>query len=86
MLPAGSYGGAPGVVDVSLQSIAGSGSAIQYAKFTSQDALGRYLVAQYHIRTPTELSSCRDVPSMINEREKTLETGAKSIVGQGFNE
>ncbi len=61
MLPAGSYGGAPGVVDVALQSGSGggmSGGGIQYSKFTSQDALGKYLVAQYHIRTPTELSSC----------------------------
>jgi hypothetical protein len=27
-------------------------------KFTSQMELGRYLTAQYHIRTPNELSSC----------------------------
>jgi Cytochrome c7 and related cytochrome c len=29
-----------------------------YTKFTSQMELGRYLTAQYHIRTPNELSSC----------------------------
>jgi len=29
-----------------------------YQKFTSQDELGRYLTAQYHIRTPNELASC----------------------------
>ena len=29
-----------------------------YQKFTSQDDLGRYLTAQYHIRTANELSSC----------------------------
>ncbi len=29
-----------------------------YQKFTSQMELGRYLTAQYHIRTPNELSSC----------------------------
>jgi len=27
-------------------------------KFTSQMELGKYLTAQYHIRTPNELSSC----------------------------
>ncbi|MBS1800133.1 MAG: cytochrome c3 family protein [Acidobacteria bacterium] len=29
-----------------------------YTKFTSQMELGKYLTAQYHIRTPDELSSC----------------------------
>ena len=29
-----------------------------FTKFTSQMELGRYLTAQYHIRTPNELSSC----------------------------
>jgi len=29
-----------------------------YQKFTNQMDLGRYLTAQYHIRTPNELSSC----------------------------
>jgi len=29
-----------------------------YQKFTSQMELGKYLTAQYHIRTPEELSSC----------------------------
>ena len=29
-----------------------------YEKFTSQDQLGKYLTAQYHIRTPNELASC----------------------------
>jgi hypothetical protein len=29
-----------------------------YRKFTSQMDLGRYLTAQYHIRTPQQLSSC----------------------------
>ena len=29
-----------------------------YRKFTSQDDLGRYLTAQYHIRTANELASC----------------------------
>ncbi|MBW4028447.1 MAG: cytochrome c3 family protein [Acidobacteria bacterium] len=29
-----------------------------YTKYTSQEALGKFLVAQYHIRTPRELSSC----------------------------
>ena len=29
-----------------------------YQKFTSQEDLGKYLTAQYHIRRPEELSSC----------------------------
>jgi hypothetical protein len=29
-----------------------------YKKFTSQEDLGKYLTAQYHIRRPEELSSC----------------------------
>ena len=29
-----------------------------YQKFTSQIELGKYLTAQYHIRTPNELASC----------------------------
>ena len=33
-------------------------SELNYQKFTSQDSLGKYLTAQYHIRTPNELSSC----------------------------
>jgi hypothetical protein len=31
---------------------------VNYQKFTSQTELGRYLTAQYHIRTPNELASC----------------------------
>jgi Cytochrome c7 and related cytochrome c len=31
---------------------------VSYTKFTSQDDLGKYLTAQYHIRTANELSSC----------------------------
>jgi hypothetical protein len=39
---------------------AGSGAGISATplKFTSQMELGKYLTAQYHIRTPNELSSC----------------------------
>jgi hypothetical protein len=33
-------------------------SASSYTKFTSQEALGAFLVKQYGIRNPTELSSC----------------------------
>lgn len=57
MLPAYPRGEA-GVMDVGLTGANSSDSAAQYLKFTSQDALGKYLVAQYHIRTPQELSSC----------------------------
>ncbi len=31
---------------------------VSYAKFTNQEALGKFLVGQYHIRDPHELSSC----------------------------
>jgi hypothetical protein len=57
MLPAYRQG-EPEVVDVGMSSTSPQGSGVQYTKFTSQDALGKYLVAQYHIRTPQELSSC----------------------------
>ena len=33
-------------------------AALHYEKFTSQEDLGKFLVGQYHIRTPRELSSC----------------------------
>jgi hypothetical protein len=40
-------------------SDSGTGAAsIHYAKFTNQEALGKFLLQQYHVRTPTELSSC----------------------------
>ncbi len=29
-----------------------------YVKYTDQESLGKYLIQQYHIRTPQELSSC----------------------------
>jgi hypothetical protein len=31
---------------------------VSYQKFTRQEDLGKYLTAQYHIRTANELSSC----------------------------
>jgi hypothetical protein len=33
-------------------------AALHYEKFTSQDQLGHFLLKQYHIRPPNELSSC----------------------------
>jgi Cytochrome c7 and related cytochrome c len=33
-------------------------AGLHYTKFTDQDALGKYLTQEYHIRTPQELSSC----------------------------
>jgi hypothetical protein len=35
-----------------------AGSVSLYHKFTSQDQLGQFLVHQYKIRTPKELTSC----------------------------
>jgi hypothetical protein len=49
-----------GVADMELVSL-NSGEATDSApfhKFTSQDALGQFLVHSYKIRTPKELSSC----------------------------
>ncbi len=45
--------GGPSVSEASPVLLPGS-----YQKFTSQIELGRYLTAQYHIRTPNELTSC----------------------------
>ena len=46
-------------------SSAGKGSVeapvpanLHYVKFTAQDALGKYLLVQYHIRPPRQLTSC----------------------------
>jgi len=33
-------------------------AVLHYEKFTSQDQLGHFLLKQYHIRTPNDLSSC----------------------------
>jgi len=33
-------------------------AVLSYQKFTSQEELGKFLVGQYNIRTPHELSSC----------------------------
>ncbi len=33
-------------------------ATLHYVKLTDQDSLGKYLIKQYHIRTPQELSSC----------------------------
>jgi hypothetical protein len=41
-----------------LGPLMGVMTAANYQKFTSQEDLGKYLVTQYHIRTPNELSSC----------------------------
>ena len=47
-----------------------------YQKFTSQMDLGKYLTAQYHIRTPNELVELRDVPPMkTTTRDGTTDDG-----------
>ena len=33
-------------------------ASLNYTKFTSQKALGDFLIDQYHIRPPRQLSSC----------------------------
>ncbi len=48
--------------DVNMSSIPPVGlppvSALSYQRFTSQDDLGKFLTARYHIRAANELSSC----------------------------
>jgi hypothetical protein len=51
----GEAAGAP-VSDTGSASL--PAAPINYVKFTDQDKLGHFLVEQYHIRTPRELSSC----------------------------
>ena len=48
-------GGVSAVSDAPAGAVAMPAS---YQKFTNQMDLGKYLTAQYHIRTPNELSSC----------------------------
>jgi Cytochrome c7 and related cytochrome c len=50
--PAALVGDAPGT------AMSQSASALPYQKFTSQEELGQFLVKQYHIRTPKDLTSC----------------------------
>jgi Cytochrome c7 and related cytochrome c len=50
-------GSAPGQAISDVPS-AGLMIPASYQKFTSQADLGKYLTAQYHIRTPNELASC----------------------------
>lgn len=33
-------------------------AALHYTKFTDQESLGKYLIMQYHIKPPNELTSC----------------------------
>jgi hypothetical protein len=62
---------------------AGSLMPASYQKFTSQMDLGKYLTAQYHIRTPNELLELRDVPPMkTTTRETTDEGTAKDRDGE----
>jgi hypothetical protein len=37
---------------------AGESQSFAYQKFTSQEQLGHFLVGQYNIRTPKDLTSC----------------------------
>ncbi|MBX6360415.1 MAG: cytochrome c3 family protein [Acidobacterium ailaaui] len=43
---------------VSDAAAMGVPATLNYKKFTSQEELGKFLIAQYHIRNPRELSSC----------------------------
>ena len=50
------------MLDVAAHPDGGNGPTgaghVSYTKFTDQEALGKFLVQQYHIRNPHELSSC----------------------------
>jgi hypothetical protein len=50
----------PGAASGTVSDAPAGGAAVpaSYQKFTSQMELGKYLTAQYHIRTPNELASC----------------------------
>jgi hypothetical protein len=48
----------PAVYDGQMAASPAGSSAANYVKFTNQEALGSYLVKQYRIRSPQELSSC----------------------------
>ena len=51
---------APGAASGTVSDAPAGGVAVpaSYQKFTNQMELGKYLTAQYHIRTPNELASC----------------------------
>ena len=58
-------GEGPQIASLQMPSLGAKGAApyigndvVRYEKFTSQDQLGHFLLKQYHIRTPNELSSC----------------------------
>jgi hypothetical protein len=53
-LPAADAKGLTGDVAAAMPSAA----PVTYQKFTSQDALGHFLVDHYNIRTPKDLTSC----------------------------
>jgi hypothetical protein len=38
--------------------VAATPATLNYVEFSNQESLGKFLVQQYHIRTPQELSSC----------------------------
>ena len=48
----------PAVFDGQMEATPASSSAVNYVKFTNQKALGSYLLKEYRIRSPQELSSC----------------------------
>ena len=54
----GSGSGAAGAPTMDGAPMSGVMVPASYEKFTSQMELGKYLTAQYHIRTPNELASC----------------------------
>jgi hypothetical protein len=58
MLPPGSGGQVAGDRPAGAVPAALNSENIQYVKYTDQAALGQFLLQQYHIRTPQELSSC----------------------------
>ena len=46
------------VSDAPSYALGAGDPMVSYQKFTSQNDLGKYLITQYHIRNPEQLSSC----------------------------
>ena len=55
---AGTSGSTPGQTAADMGPAMTMPASLHYTKYTNQQALGEFLVKQYNIRTPRELSSC----------------------------
>ncbi len=53
-------------------------ATVNYVKFTNQEALGKFLVEQYHIRTPAGAEQLRDMSPM----KEIAESGDRGASGR----